>query len=312
MQGADGALRINAFTGDLSNTAAAPPAVTANHTTREASSAQGNWSVSWSTSACDSEGGKNALLVPKEEDRSRRHDSCSPQSVLMSILSPAAKSSRQWQTNDPVPHHHGSCKASGTGASGISEAKTQSGGKTTSHDATAGKDTCVACYVHHVSSITHSKDGEREVIGRSGMSNSDSPQFGSSQAQGTSDCSSPSSEGNPCVQTKTWPTICCDVVTIKVTCDIDTVRFKFAAEKAYVDLKEEVTRRLNLAGTTFDLQYLDDDEEWMLLACNADLQECVEVMRASQRTAVKLKVRCKSSNDANGTRSCTTDDKSHS
>ncbi|KAG0610565.1 hypothetical protein M758_7G075800 [Ceratodon purpureus] len=164
VQGADGALRINALTGDITTAAVAAAAVT-DHTSRDAARPQGNWSVSWSTPS-DSEHkvGGDTLLVPKEEDR-RRHDPCSPQSVLMSILSsPAAKSTRQWQTNENrsglAPSGNGSGPVSssalnqniptatkqqasplsgsrddevspssmtGSGGSGISETKTQSG-----------------------------------------------------------------------------------------------------------------------------------------------------------------------------------------
>lgn len=358
VQGADGALQINALTGDITTADVADVAVT-DHTIRDASCAQGNWSVSWSTPAfhaCDLEqkAGGDTLLVPKKEDR-KRHDSCSPQSVLKSILSsPAAKSSQQWQTNekrnglaangdasgpvsfvssasdttvstghaavhdaskvgqnlptdtsqqdcpfagsrdDTVPL---SCRA-GIGGSEILETKTQSGCEIMGvHDdaiaQAAVKDSYFTSFEAHVSSITHSKDGEREVIGRSGMSNSDSPHFGSSAAEGTSDCSSPSSESNPSAQMKTW-----HAITIKVTCNEDTVRFKSTSDKSYVDLREEVKRRLKLAGMVFDLKYLDDDEEWMLLTCDADLQECIEVMHASRRNAIKLKVRCNASSSS--------------
>ena len=370
VQGAEGALRINALTGDIT-TAAVPAAGVADPTSRDAARAQGNWSVSWSTPslhACDSEHkvGGGTLLVPKEEDR-RRHDPCSPQSVLMSIFSsPAGKSTRQWQTNGndsgPVSSlSPGSNSTVGTGdaaifevckhnrdlptatsqktsplagsldikvspssttgsrGSGMLETKTQYGCEILVSDDVSAQatmeDGCATVgniEPVHVSSITHSKDGE-EVIGRAGLSNSDSPHFGSSTAQGTSDCSSPSSEGNPSSQTKTWPTHG-DVVTIKVTYGQDTVRFKLASDKTYTDLREEVNRRLKLAGT-FDLKYLDDDEEWMLLACDADLRECIEVMRASRRNAIKLMVRCNVSSSSGAGANCTascTDDKSHS
>jgi hypothetical protein len=352
VQGAEGALRINPLTGDITT------AAVSEHTSRDVAGGQGNWSVSWSTPS-DSEHnvGDDTLLVPKEEDR-RRHDPCSPQSVLMSILSsPAAKSSRQWETNENKnglatngngsgsisslsPGNNstvrtgdaavsvagklnkdfptalgqqasplaGSCgdkvspfSTTGSEGSGILETKTQSECEIpVSDDVSAQatvKDGCVTAgniEPAHVSSVTHSKDGEQEVVGHAGMSNSDSPHFGSSTAQGTSDCSSPSSEGNPSSQTKTWPTHG-DAVTIKVTYGQDTVRFKLASDKSYIDLREEVNRRLKLAGVTFDLKYLDDDEEWMLLACDADLQECMEVMRASRRSAIKLRVRCNAS-----------------
>jgi hypothetical protein len=31
---------------------------------------------------------------------------------------------------------------------------------------------------------------------------------------------------------------------------------------------------------TFDINYLGDDNEWALIACDADLQECVDISRS--------------------------------
>lgn len=110
-----------------------------------------------------------------------------------------------------------------------------------------------------------------------------------------SDCSSSGPESSIPSSEVPWPS----VVTMKVTCDQDTVRFKFAVSEKGCridELREEVNRRLNMnkaKGMMFDLKYLDDDDEWMLLACDADLQECLEVWRASSRSAINLMVRCK-------------------
>lgn len=130
------------------------------------------------------------------------------------------------------------------------------------------------------------------------MGTLDSPQFGSSLANGPSDCSSPSSgvnRSNSSRKNKRWlihddnvPRI----ITVKVTFGSDTVRFKLATSRAsFLELRDEVARRLNVdVGTNFTLKYLDDDEEWMLLACDADLQESIEVMRLSGQHAIKLMV----------------------
>ncbi|CAK9207497.1 unnamed protein product [Sphagnum troendelagicum] len=125
----------------------------------------------------------------------------------------------------------------------------------------------------------------------------DSPQYASSQAHGISDCSSPSSGVVGISQKRIWPLICdtTSAITVKATAGTDTVRFKFPSGAGYLELREEVRCRLKVEGHSFDLKYLDDDEEWMLLACEADLQECLEVTQASQRHAIKLMVRCSTS-----------------
>lgn len=366
VQGADGALRINALTGDIT-TASMAADNGSGHAGSDGSCAKSKWSVSWSTPAPrnrDLEDHKvrgGTLLLPKEEDR-KKHDSCSPQSVLMSILSsPETKPSRHWHTNeksagvsaegndlavghdsgfrgastlspgsnltidtglavvcDAVTAHHDllgarsqqSSPSSGSyddiapptskvdsRGSGLPESKTGSGCQNQVHDSASAevaiKDVCKKNKSPEVgvssSSLNEDQEQEREVMGGSGTSNS--PRFGSSTAQGTSDCSSPSSAGNPSSHMKTWPAHS-DVITMKVTYNEDTVRFKLSSDKSYLDLRDQVNRRLKLAGLKFDLKYLDDDEEWMLLACDADLQECLEVMRVSRRNAVKLMVRC--------------------
>lgn len=385
VQGADGALRINALTGDITTASMAVDAST-DHIGSDGACAKSKWCVSWSTPALrnhELEEHKvrgDTLSVPEEEDR-KKHDSCSPQSVLMSILSfPTAKSSRICQANksrdgspaedgspmighnsggrttrilsprrnltvgtgdaavhDGITVHHNlpvarsqqgspisgsyddivsSTSKAGSIKNELPESMTSSGCQTQAHnDANAHEAFEEVCIKKlnvevPVSSSSHREDGdqERKVMGGSGTFNSDSPRFGSSTAQGTSDCSSPSSEGNPSLHKKTWPTHG-DVVTIKVTHDDDTVRFKLACDKSYLDLRDEVNQRLKLTKVTFDLKYLDDDEEWMLLTCDADLQECLDVMRASGRSAIKLMVRCNVSSRAGTT--CV-DDKSQS
>ncbi|KAF5443713.1 hypothetical protein F2P56_036248 [Juglans regia] len=56
------------------------------------------------------------------------------------------------------------------------------------------------------------------------------------------------------------------------------------------DLQLEIARRLNLDYISrVDLRYLDDDREyWVLLACDADLQECIHIFRASQSHTLRL------------------------
>lgn len=166
-----------------------------------------------------------------------------------------------------------------------------------------------------VSSSNYTNDEEEEEGGDEGkkhealksschpprnmMGTLDSPQFGSSLANGPSDCSSPSSGVNRSNSSrrknKRWfihgdsvPR----VITMKVTFGSDTVRFKLARSMAsFLDLRDEVARRLNVdVGMNFSLKYLDDDQEWMLLACDADLQESIEVMRLSGGHAIKLMV----------------------
>lgn len=79
-------------------------------------------------------------------------------------------------------------------------------------------------------------------------------------------------------------------VTIKATYREDIIRFRVSLTCGIVELKEEVAKRLKLEVGTFDIKYLDDDHEWVLIACDADLQECMDVSRSSGSNIIRVLV----------------------
>ncbi|KAK7391359.1 hypothetical protein VNO78_19774 [Psophocarpus tetragonolobus] len=79
-------------------------------------------------------------------------------------------------------------------------------------------------------------------------------------------------------------------VTIKATYREDILRFRVSLTCGIVELKEEVAKRLKLEVGTFDIKYLDDDHEWVLIACDADLQECMDVSRSSGSNIIRVLV----------------------
>lgn len=79
-------------------------------------------------------------------------------------------------------------------------------------------------------------------------------------------------------------------ITIKATYREDIIRFRLMMDSGIVKLKEEVAKRLKLEVGTFDIKYLDDDHEWVLIACDADLQECIDVSRSSGGNIIRLLV----------------------
>lgn len=76
-------------------------------------------------------------------------------------------------------------------------------------------------------------------------------------------------------------------VKVKANYRGDIIRFRVKSSDGVFLLKEQVAKRLKLDLGAFDLKYLDDDHEWVLLACDADLEECLEV-NGSQ--AIRLSV----------------------
>ena len=79
-------------------------------------------------------------------------------------------------------------------------------------------------------------------------------------------------------------------VTIKATYREDIIRFRVSLNCGIVELKEEVAKRLKLEVGSFDIKYLDDDHEWVLIACDADLQECIDVSRSSGSNIIRVLV----------------------
>jgi hypothetical protein len=70
------------------------------------------------------------------------------------------------------------------------------------------------------------------------------------------------------------------LVTIKASYRGDIIRFRVPCSAGVAAVKEEVAKRLGLDVGAFDVKYLDDDHEWVLLSCDADFQECLDVAPA--------------------------------
>ncbi|PUZ73981.1 hypothetical protein GQ55_1G029500 [Panicum hallii var. hallii] len=70
------------------------------------------------------------------------------------------------------------------------------------------------------------------------------------------------------------------VVTVKASYRGDIIRFRVPSSAGVATVKGEVAKRLGLEASEFDVKYLDDDNEWVLLSCDDDFQECLEVVPA--------------------------------
>ncbi|KAG4967128.1 hypothetical protein JHK87_032779 [Glycine soja] len=71
----------------------------------------------------------------------------------------------------------------------------------------------------------------------------------------------------------------------------DTIRFKFDPSSGCFQLYEEVATRFKLQNGSFQLKYLDDEEEWVMLVNDSDLQECTEILGDIGTRFVKFLVR---------------------
>ncbi|KAI3700344.1 hypothetical protein L2E82_44970 [Cichorium intybus] len=80
-------------------------------------------------------------------------------------------------------------------------------------------------------------------------------------------------------------------LTIKATYKEDTVRFKYDPLSGWFQLYEEIGKRFKIERGTFQLKYKDDEQEWVLLVCESDWNECLEILDFVGTRSVKFLVR---------------------
>ncbi|CAI9753357.1 unnamed protein product [Fraxinus pennsylvanica] len=86
-----------------------------------------------------------------------------------------------------------------------------------------------------------------------------------------------------------------DTQIVKVTYRREKIRFRMKNKWGYENLLHEIAKRFDIDDTSgFHVKYLNDDLEWVLLTCDADLEECIDVYRSSQSRTIKLSLLCDS------------------
>lgn len=80
-----------------------------------------------------------------------------------------------------------------------------------------------------------------------------------------------------------------DFLRIKVSYEEEKIRFRMRNSRRLKDLLGEIAKRFSIEDVSrYDLKYLDEDNEWVLLRCDDDVEECIDVCRSFPGQTIKL------------------------
>ncbi|KAA8546722.1 hypothetical protein F0562_003141 [Nyssa sinensis] len=68
------------------------------------------------------------------------------------------------------------------------------------------------------------------------------------------------------------------------------IRFKTSSTSGIDKLKEEVTKRLMLEANTFSIEYRDNENDWVLIACDEDLHDSMNISSSLGNNIIRLRV----------------------
>lgn len=88
-------------------------------------------------------------------------------------------------------------------------------------------------------------------------------------------------------------------ITVKATYRENMVRFSFTPSTGCVLLFEAIARRFELMIGMFQLKYMDDEDDWVTLENDGDLQECIDLLELDRFNCLRIQVRDVPSNHCN-------------
>ncbi|KAL8122464.1 hypothetical protein AgCh_018981 [Apium graveolens] len=79
-------------------------------------------------------------------------------------------------------------------------------------------------------------------------------------------------------------------ITVKATFKEDTIRFKFDPYLGCFQLYEEIAKRFKIPPGSFQLKYMDDEKEWVIMENESDMLECLEILNFMGTRNIKFQV----------------------
>ncbi|KAI8569827.1 hypothetical protein RHMOL_Rhmol02G0306700 [Rhododendron molle] len=79
-----------------------------------------------------------------------------------------------------------------------------------------------------------------------------------------------------------------DIVTIKAKYENNMIKFRLCLPSRLVALQQEVANRLNLEAGTYYIRYEDEENDLILIACDQDLQDCIDTFKSLGTSVVVL------------------------
>ncbi|KAG7544413.1 RWP-RK domain [Arabidopsis suecica] len=97
----------------------------------------------------------------------------------------------------------------------------------------------------------------------------------------------------PPLPSSTAPRKAKDGMKVKAMFGDSMLRMSLQPHSRLTDLRREIAKRFGMDDvltSNFSLKYLDDDQEWVLLTCDADLEECIQVYKSSLKETIRILV----------------------